>query len=303
VAVVVALPAEFLVAALHAFSHVVAAGRSVEEIRSIASTVRERRGAGPSVTIAALAARPRPEPPAAVVERERADARPPDAQPTPQTAPQSAAPAETRVVPPPPAAGSGRPRRSPARSARLPEAAPAGRAPAARRSRGAAWWVVVLVAAAGVVAWRTGVLERVMEPGPPGRVTQPQEPAPQGAAQTAEPGTASDAPGVPEPAAGESVEPPAAAEVERGLSGPGGRYVVFVSSHRTEAAALADAETLEGSGVLVETARTEVGDSGTWYRVRVSGGYPTLAAAREALDAVKALEYAGAWIERAPGEE
>jgi len=76
-----------------------------------------------------------------------------------------------------------------------------------------------------------------------------------------------------------------------------------VSSHKTEAAALADAEGLGGKGVRAETVRAEVGDSGTWYRVRVSGGYPTLAAAREALEAVKALEYEGAWIERTPVEE
>jgi hypothetical protein len=75
-----------------------------------------------------------------------------------------------------------------------------------------------------------------------------------------------------------------------------------VSSHRTEEAALADAQALAGRGVAAEAVRAEVGGTGTWFRVRVSGGYPTLAAARDALESLKALEYGGAWIERAPAE-
>jgi hypothetical protein len=347
VAVFVALPAEFLGAALHAFSHVVAAGRSVEEIRSIASAVRERRGAGPSVTIGVLALRPRPEAPAALVEARQAAPVRPSAEQVPEHVPERS-PGETGTQVPRPAPGAhpegpapegapapppqtwtaaGRSRRSPARTARLPQPVPPTRPPARGGARAAAWCAVALIAIAGVTLWRTGAIERLSGPRqtggsparpevasqarpsageprrqdgergePPLEVREPAVPPAEGA------GTPGDARTDSPAATGEAGGAAAAAAEQGALAGPGGRYVVFVSSHRTEEAALADAQALAGRGVAAEAVRAEVGGTGTWFRVRVSGGYPTLAAARDALESLKALEYGGAWIERAPAE-
>jgi hypothetical protein len=82
------------------------------------------------------------------------------------------------------------------------------------------------------------------------------------------------------------------------IEGPGGRYTVFVSSHRIRSAARIESDELGRAGVRATIVETEVGDTGTWYRVAVSGGYPTLTAARAALGAVAELGYGGAWIER-----
>jgi len=84
------------------------------------------------------------------------------------------------------------------------------------------------------------------------------------------------------------------------VSGPGGSYLIMVSSHYREVAASLESAELVRRGVLTEVVETELGDRGTWYRVVVSGGYPTLAGARSVLDIIKSFGYEGAWIERAP---
>jgi hypothetical protein len=82
------------------------------------------------------------------------------------------------------------------------------------------------------------------------------------------------------------------------IAGAGGSYVLFLSSHRSEAAAETDARAALSLGVDSQVIPTEVGDTGTWYRVAVRGGYPTLGEARSVLKVVKNLGYGGAWIER-----
>ncbi|MCK4512446.1 SPOR domain-containing protein [bacterium] len=82
------------------------------------------------------------------------------------------------------------------------------------------------------------------------------------------------------------------------IRGPGGRYHIMISSHRHEGAAVFEAGQLVEQGVAAEVAGAEVEDRGTWFRVVVSGGYPTVTSAREVLDTIKFLGYEGAWIER-----
>jgi hypothetical protein len=84
------------------------------------------------------------------------------------------------------------------------------------------------------------------------------------------------------------------------ISGPGGPYRVMVSSHKHEAAAALEADELAGVGVEAEVAPAEIEGRGIWYRVLVSGGYPSLTRARTVLDTIKSFGYEGAWIERAP---
>jgi hypothetical protein len=87
---------------------------------------------------------------------------------------------------------------------------------------------------------------------------------------------------------------------ETAISGPGGPYRIMVSSHKHEAAARLEAGELAGIGIDVEVVAAEVPDRGTWYRLLVTGGYPTLARARTVLDTIKTFGYEGAWIERTP---
>ncbi|MFH1865830.1 MAG: SPOR domain-containing protein [Candidatus Eisenbacteria bacterium] len=87
------------------------------------------------------------------------------------------------------------------------------------------------------------------------------------------------------------------------VSGPGGPYRIMVSSHHREAAAEVEATELGELGVVAEVAAAEVAGRGTWFRVLVSGGYPTLARARAVLDTIRSFGYEGAWIERAPQGE
>jgi hypothetical protein len=82
------------------------------------------------------------------------------------------------------------------------------------------------------------------------------------------------------------------------VAGPGGSYVVFVSSHRHEAAAAREAATLASQGYASTVVATELPEKGIWHRVAVEGGFPSAAAAREVLDAVKQLGYEGAWVQR-----
>jgi hypothetical protein len=91
----------------------------------------------------------------------------------------------------------------------------------------------------------------------------------------------------------DEVEPPVGE-----IAGPGGRYTLFVTSHRVASEAREQLELLARSNVSATVVTTEVGDTGVWHRVAVSGGYPTLAQAREALARVERLGYEGAWIER-----
>ncbi len=85
--------------------------------------------------------------------------------------------------------------------------------------------------------------------------------------------------------------------------GPGGPYVVFLSSHRLERAAEADVRGLAARGLECRVVTAEVDDRGTWFRVALEGGYPGLAQAREVLDIVKELGYEGAWVARVRDHE
>lgn len=87
------------------------------------------------------------------------------------------------------------------------------------------------------------------------------------------------------------------------LFGPGGPYVVYLSSHKIMSAAEREASEALGAGVTAVIIDADVEGSGTWHRVAVRGGYPTLAEARNTLDIVKELGYEGAWIARAPRVE
>jgi hypothetical protein len=103
--------------------------------------------------------------------------------------------------------------------------------------------------------------------------------------------------GAPEPASDTARETP---EVTGEIRGPGGRYVVLISSHYRESLARAEAAELEARGVATEVVAADLGERGTWYRVAVSGGYPSLSGARSVLDTIKSFGYEGAWVERAP---
>jgi septal ring-binding cell division protein DamX len=87
------------------------------------------------------------------------------------------------------------------------------------------------------------------------------------------------------------------------ISGPGGRYRVMISSHKRESDAGVEAAQLSRRGILTEVVAAEVADRGTWYRVVVSGGYPSHSMALEVLDTIKSLGYEGAWIERSAANE
>ena len=87
------------------------------------------------------------------------------------------------------------------------------------------------------------------------------------------------------------------------ISGPGGPYRVMISSHRHERAAVLEAGQLTEQGVAVDVVATEVKNRGTWFRIMVAGGYPTISSTREILDTVKLLGYEGAWVERAAHNE
>jgi len=248
----------------------------------------------------------------------------------PPTEPADAVRIEGRPSPeaPPPWAREERPRAHPVITAALP------REPARRRSRAPAV-VIAVVAVVAVAAWiglrgppgleTRPALERERPSG-----DAPIEPEGEalGTERAAEPGERPDTPGTlaGAPTPGQRVRDPAAAEqadreepaptpaaaqagtdgesagerrVPTGpIAGPGGRYTVFVSSHRILSAAEIESDELGRVGVSATIVETEVGATGTWYRVAVSGGYPTLAAARLARSAVAELGYEGAWIER-----
>ncbi len=82
------------------------------------------------------------------------------------------------------------------------------------------------------------------------------------------------------------------------ITGPGGSYVIFVSSHKHESAAAREAAMLASQGYASRVVATELPEQGTWHRVAVDGGFPSAGAAREVLDAVKRLGYQGAWVQR-----
>jgi hypothetical protein len=79
--------------------------------------------------------------------------------------------------------------------------------------------------------------------------------------------------------------------------GPGGPYVIFVSSHRLRGAAENQVASLASRGVAAAVSPADIEGRGTWFRVAVEGGYPRIAEAREALAVVHALGHEGAWIE------
>lgn len=86
-------------------------------------------------------------------------------------------------------------------------------------------------------------------------------------------------------------------------AGTGGPYKVLLSSHRLRSAADWDAGQAERHGLAATVVVTHLPERGTWYRVALAGGYPTLASARAALDSVKELGYEGAWLAREEGND
>ncbi len=142
--------------------------------------------------------------------------------------------------------------------------------------------------------------ERLDEgPGAPGEANaQPEAP-------TAQAGAAR------EPAAGEGQrgveasegEPAVVLDESSPLSGPGGPYVIYLSSQRLRTAAQVEVEQAEKAGLLAEIVDADVPGSGMWHRVALVGGFPTLAEARNTLDIIRELGYEGAWIARVPQEK
>lgn len=321
----VALPTGFVSAASHALSDIVLLGRTAAELESACRSLADAPGDRPSRTTGILVAGPRPPRPAGLAEPLGSAETPPERPPeTAEVATASEGPRTQETVQadaaPPPSPLPEYRRRAVVRTAHRtpPPAVPERR----RRARPVVLAVlgIALVALAG--AWRLGALDALLGgPSPPGTGSGAERPsagpssgAP-GAAGATAPSAADSTPAptptpqAPVAAAGarqapvSGTEEPATeapAPAPAPLRGPGGRYVVYVSSHRTETAAVADGAALEELSVASAVVRAEVDDSGVWYRVRVAGGYPTLDAARQALEAVRGLSYDGAWIERTP---
>lgn len=315
VIVFVVLPAAVLPAAVHALSDVVLLGRSTSELESVGRSAADAPGTRPSRTVGLLVRRPRPRRPPGLTESFRAAAAPPPRQPeTEEPAPEPAASHEQQCAPaqaaPPPSPALDRGRRSRVRTAtRAPVDVPKRRP---RRARPVVLSVLAIAVVALVAAWQFGALDSLVgTPRTPETGTEAEHPSaggPSVATGTGDatslpagtPGTLAGAAGVTEAPASGAGEPEGEAPTHARLGGPGGRYVVYVSSHRAETAALTDAAALEELDVPGAVVRAEVGETGVWYRVRVADGYPTLAAAQEALETVKGLAYDGAWIERTP---
>ncbi|MBM3306951.1 MAG: SPOR domain-containing protein [Candidatus Eisenbacteria bacterium] len=316
VTVFLALPAVFLAGAGRVLSHLVVAGTTADEMRSVAEQARSA-GTEARRTVGVLVSRPRPLRPAGVAPQAELPRRETIAtEPVSESAVEEQ-PAPTPQPPVPPADDAGaatpaapvwQPRRSPMRTA----AGPAAGAETRQRRRSSATvpaTVAVLVLGAVAVAWWLGTSR---SPQPPARTAGPtgagERPAAEVPVEVAG-GTGLDAEPAPVGGQGTEGQPPAPAPRETAAAvpaapptaaGPGGPYVIFVSSHRSQSAAEADAGALAARGIPSAVVRAEVGDRGAWYRVRVAGGYPTLAAARDGLESVRRLAYEGAWIERAP---
>jgi hypothetical protein len=82
------------------------------------------------------------------------------------------------------------------------------------------------------------------------------------------------------------------------ISGPGGPYRIFVTSHTAERAALVDASTLSARGFESEIVVVDLGEKGIWHRVAVRGGFPSVASGSHALERVREAGYPSAWIQR-----
>ncbi len=92
-------------------------------------------------------------------------------------------------------------------------------------------------------------------------------------------------------------------ERSRPLSGPGGPYVIYLSSQRLYTAAEIDVDEARKAGLSAQIVDADVPGSGMWHRVALVGGFPDLDEARNTLDIIKELGYEGAWIARAPRDE
>lgn len=127
----------------------------------------------------------------------------------------------------------------------------------------------------------------------------PEQPrAPEGDLELAGPPqfpTAAPAPGAQADLGGKAAGP----AVEVGpVGGPGGPYAVVVASSRNQDAARREAQSLKEHGIEAGIFPIELSESGLWFRVVVDGGYPTLEAARAAIDRLQASGYDGAWVWR-----
>jgi hypothetical protein len=319
--VLVAVLPSSRVAAAGGFDAVVVVGANAAEIGAAAAAAGDA-GVGRVIGMVLRDTwrQPEPEPPPVEEVAEapaRADMAEREAVPTRE----ERMPEETEA----PAAGAAR-EETPAATEAAPPQSPflrdtvvtaAARAPRRRvvRPGVASTWVVVAIVAAGALWY--GLVRprgRVVVPGRPGvEETRLLGEETAGVSGEAPPPSTAGAPGEAAPVAGEpetggeaggavaAAETAAVAEApERApgsaVPGPGGPYVVYISSYRLESSAERDAAHISALGVPVEVVRAEVGESGTWFRVAVRGGYPTLSAARETLEAIKDLGYEDAWL-------
>jgi len=338
VVVVVALPSQHAADVAAVVTTLVAVGRSEAELERLAQTghgARPPRVVGLLATrpLPVVPGGLRPEP---ADREERAPET--DAAPQAQVGPAPAPVPEVAEVAPMPAgeeAGVAKveptPAAEPARGAAvrgerqrvrtaLRETRPV---PRPRSRRGPVTVVFLAVAALAVFGiWRLGLPGR--EPVPPAHVSveSPTRAAAPGTTAVAPPagtGTAvlpsagAGGPGAPtpsetqepaairEPVSSQTTEPaPREPAQAPRLDGPGGRYVLYLTSHASDAPAEVDVAELERRNVAAAIVAMEVPGKGVRYRVRVAGGYPTLDAARGALAEVRKLGYEGAWIERSP---
>lgn len=81
-------------------------------------------------------------------------------------------------------------------------------------------------------------------------------------------------------------------------AGPDGPFAVVAASSRDEGAARAVASRLSRVGMAASVEPVELPESGLWFRVVLDGGYPSLAAARDAADRVRGAGYDDAWVLR-----
>ncbi len=93
---------------------------------------------------------------------------------------------------------------------------------------------------------------------------------------------------------GALAEEPAAAL----LRGSGGPYAVVVASSRREGAARAVVLELAREGFASAVERTELPESGIWFRVVLEGGYPTIGMARTVAESVRDAGHDDPWVLR-----
>ncbi len=117
-----------------------------------------------------------------------------------------------------------------------------------------------------------------------------QEPAEvRSAAEQAVPETSRSTPGQEPTATRPSV-------VRESEDSPFGYYTIQMSSWRSRAKAESEAERYRGMGLEAYVQQADLGEKGTWYRVRV-GRYPALSEAQEAARSLTGVDPDRAWVD------